>query len=54
MQHSRIRYKEFLPPVLKPLALYFMENKSAVCVLALLPHDSKPLSFTARNKIAKF
>jgi|GEM_PF-3283568 hypothetical protein len=30
MQNSGIRYKEFLPPVSKPLALYFMQRKTAV------------------------
>ena len=30
MQDLRIRYKEFLPPALKLITLYFMQKKTAV------------------------
>lgn len=30
MQNSRIRYKDFVPPASKPVALYFMQRKTAV------------------------
>jgi len=43
MQDSRIRYKEFVRPASKPVALYFMQRKTAVSKwvkLNIKPHPA--------------